>query len=173
MDYTSKYVDAATEFESNTTDANFTHSITLKIKTQDVPPFFYYSIFLSVIVFGGTFGNIISFCLFAFRPLLRSQPVSVYICSLAVLDTSLLWVAYGRTSFYFLFKRNIPVIGTMCSIFWFLATVTNTGSSWVNVIMTFDRIIAVFIPFRYKVISAYFIFCFSNLLNIYKYKYYR
>lgn len=121
-------------------------------KQRDYTIVYIYSITVSIIVFAGTIGNILSFLLFSMRHRLRSQPVSIYICGLAVVDTILLWLVYARNCFLVLFKHGFPIFGTMCNVFWFSSSTFMSASAWINVVMTFDRIVAVFLPLHYKVI---------------------
>lgn len=107
---------------------------------------------VTIIVIAGSVGNIISFFMFLLRPNLRNLPVSVYICGLAVVDTGALWIVNGgRYWAKSIFKTNIPGAGSMCNVFWFASPTFSAASAWISVVMTFDRIIAVFFPLKYKV----------------------
>lgn len=130
-----------------------TISTTLYLNKQKATEIHYtfYIVIVSIIVFGGTIGNIISFCFYSFRPRLRSQPVSVFVCGLAVLDTLVLWIANTPDWSLKVFKEPLPVVGSLCNVNWFLSSALPAAAAWISVVMTCDRIIAVFMPLQYKV----------------------
>lgn len=110
-----------------------------------------YFIFISFTIFGGTLGNILSFILYLFRPALRNQPVAIYVCCLAIMDTGVLWVIGSTYWTKRILHFIMPGAGTMCNLNWFLSPVFSAASAWASVLMTLDRIWAVFFPFHYKV----------------------
>ncbi|CAH1800101.1 unnamed protein product [Owenia fusiformis] len=125
--------------------SNFT-----KVRTVDILIVSYLS---PIVLILGTIGNALSIAVF-YRKKFRRNTASVYLITLAVVDTFGLWVGLFP---YWLPKishiSDIELMNTWaCSILIFLGFLSIQLSAWTLVLVTFERLLAVFAPLKAKVI---------------------
>jgi len=101
-----------------------------------------------VIVLMGTVGNALSFCVLV-RRRMRSTPMYFYLTLLAVADTFVLYVSAFKvwiralTQFEVLHVSNVG-----CKLFMFILLCSFYMSAWLVVLVTLDRFLVVWFPFR-------------------------
>jgi len=101
-----------------------------------------------VIVLMGTVGNALSFCVLV-RRRMRSTPMYFYLTLLAVADTFVLYVSAFKvwiralTQFEVLHVSNVG-----CKLFMFILLCSFYMSAWLVVLVTWDRFLVVWFPFR-------------------------
>jgi len=101
-----------------------------------------------VIVLMGTVGNALSFCVLV-RRRMRSTPMYFYLTLLAIADTFVLYVSAFKvwiralTQFEVLHVSNVG-----CKLFMFILLCSFYMSAWLVVLVTWDRFLVVWFPFR-------------------------
>ena len=101
-----------------------------------------------VIVLMGTVGNTLSFCVLL-RRRMRSTPMYFYLTLLAVADTFVLYVSAFKvwiralTQFEVLHVSNVG-----CKLFMFILLCSFYMSAWLVVLVTLDRFLVIWFPFR-------------------------
>jgi len=101
-----------------------------------------------VIVLLGTVGNTLSFCVLVRRGM-RSTPMYFYLTLLAVADTFVLYVSAFKvwirtmTRFEVLHLSNVG-----CKLIMFILLCSFYLSAWLVVLVTLDRFLVVWFPFR-------------------------
>ena len=101
-----------------------------------------------VIVLMGTVGNTLSFCVLL-RRRMRSTPMYFYLTLLAIADTFVLYVSAFKvwiramTRFEVLHMSNVG-----CKLFMFILLCSFYMSAWLVVLVTLDRFLVVWFPFR-------------------------
>lgn len=105
-------------------------------------------IFLPVIIFLGTVGNLLSIAVLT-RRALRMVPVFFYLTLLSVADTLVLYVSGFKswirliTSYELLHSSDV-----VCRALMYIILCALYLSSWLIVILTVDRFVVIFFPFR-------------------------
>jgi len=103
---------------------------------------------IPMIVLMGTVGNTLSFCVLVRRNM-RSTPMYFYLTLLAVADTFVLYVSAFKvwirvlTQFEVLHMSNVG-----CKLFMFILLCSFYLSAWLVVLVTLDRFLVVWFPFR-------------------------
>ena len=103
---------------------------------------------IPVIVLMGTVGNTLSICVLLRRGM-RSTPMYFYLTLLAVADTFVLYVSAFKvwirvlTQFEVLHMSNVG-----CKLFMFILLCSFYLSAWLVVLVTLDRFLVVWFPFR-------------------------
>ena len=103
---------------------------------------------IPVIVLMGTVGNTLSFCVLV-RRRMRSTPMYFYLTLLAVADTFVLYVSAFKvwiravTQFEVLHMSNVG-----CKMLMFILLCSFYMSAWLVVLVTLDRFLVVWFPFR-------------------------
>jgi len=135
----------------NTSDAeikNLTASETPTMTWERVAAFALLKFGVPVIVLMGTVGNTLSFCVLIRRGM-RSTPMYFYLTLLAVADTFVLYVSAFKvwiralTQFEVLHVSNVG-----CKLFMFILLCSFYLSAWLIVLVTLDRFLVVWFPFR-------------------------
>lgn len=105
-------------------------------------------IFLPVIIFLGTVGNLLSVAVLA-RRALRMTPVFFYLTLLSVVDTLVLYASGFKswirliTNYELLHSSDV-----VCRTLMYLVLCALYLSSWLIVLLTVDRFVVIFFPFR-------------------------
>ena len=102
------------------------------------------------IVLLGTLGNLLTIIVLC-RKNMRKLPASIFLLALAVVDTMFLYLEIFHNWYLGLtdiFLRNTNI--TLCQLMRFLQVTVQWTSAWIIVSVTFQRLIAVCIPFKVK-----------------------
>jgi len=101
-----------------------------------------------VIVLMGTVGNTLSFCVLVRRHM-RSTPMYFYLTLLAVADTFVLYVSAFKVWIRALTQFEVLHISNVgCKLFMFILLCSFYMSAWLVVLVTLDRFLVVWFPFR-------------------------
>ena len=103
---------------------------------------------IPVIVLMGTVGNTLSFCVLVRRHM-RSTPMYFYLTLLAVADTFVLYVSAFKVWIRALTQFEVLHISNFgCKLFMFILLCSFYMSAWLVVLVTLDRFLVVWFPFR-------------------------
>jgi len=103
---------------------------------------------IPVIVLMGTIGNTLSFCVLVRRHM-RSTPMYFYLTLLAVADTFVLYVSAFKVWIRVLAHFELLHISNVgCKLLMFLLLCSFYMSAWLVVLVTLDRFLVVWFPFR-------------------------
>ena len=103
-----------------------------------------------VLIIVGTCGNMMSLLILRSSYFSKS-PCSVLLCMLSVVDTGVLLTGLLRVWIMETFNQDIRVINTVsCRAHYFLTYVLQHLSSWTVVMVTIERFVSVYSPFRAK-----------------------
>ena len=101
-----------------------------------------------VIVLMGTVGNTLSFCVLV-RRRMRSTPMYFYLTLLAVADTFVLYVSAFKVWIRALTKFELLHVSNVgCKLFMFVLLCSFYMSAWLIVLVTLDRFLVIWFPFR-------------------------
>ena len=100
----------------------------------------------------GTIGNIISFLIYIQKKY-RHKSHGIYILTLSIVDTTMLWIGLFQ---YWLLFNFFPKALTVehCHGMFFVVNLIANISHWIIVFLTVDRFIAVIFPMKYSVLST-------------------
>ena len=106
-----------------------------------------------LMVFGLIF-NLLSLILWC-QPSLRRLPLSVYIIFLCVTDTFNLWWFNSYTWFLKVFHSAMPGPVRLCNVRFYMSFVGASTSTWLLVMLTIERLVAVWRPLRAKLWNSH------------------
>ena len=110
---------------------------------------------LPVVIAVGTFGNVMSFVVLL-RPRMRHTSVYFYLKVLACADTAVLYVSGFKT--WIRLQTGYELMHASdfaCKTVMFLLVFALHLSAWTVVLMTFDRFVAVWFPFRATILCSF------------------
>lgn len=147
----------AYQSEVNSSFYDNTERVTSNVYTDYVSYWSYYPdyvhsiriVWLGSSIFAGTLGNLISFLVLLFTPMNKS-PVSVYLMVVAWSDSIVLW--WDSSFFWFIEVAGSPLHGVTrhCNVRMAVPITATFVSTWLVTILTLERLIAVWKPFKMK-----------------------
>lgn len=100
----------------------------------------------------GTIFNCLSVCVFT-RPSLRNSTTSFILICLAIFDSITLYTrSFTRWLFLITGWKLDAYMNTSCQVYWYISYLTGTMSSWLLVLITFERFVAVLKPHKTKTV---------------------